>query len=186
MDSFVYTISCDMIGVDKTRERIGTILLFARFFAAILWCQGKGRTEFKISRETSIFLYHCMANIIFNRHIISILAPRYVLHVHVLCSQCFVIQILSVSSEVSKRRLVGGSDRWNDISTSISSAISTWMLNEISSIRSNSTWISGNTLRPTLAADCLFAWFEGHLLAFFTQGQSFFEIELIFCRSQGP
>ena len=162
MDSFVYTISCDMIGEDKTRQRIGTILLLVRFLvAAILsWCQGKGRTEFKISRETSIFLYHCMTNIIFNRNIISILVPRHVLHVHVLCSQCFVVQILSVSGgEVSKRRLVGGSDRWNIISISISPAISTWMLNKISSIRSNSTWISGNTIRLALAADCLFAWF---------------------------
>ena len=54
------------------------------------------RTEFKISRETSLnylFLYYYIANLIPDRHVISTLAPRYVLHALVFCSQCFVIKL---------------------------------------------------------------------------------------------
>ena len=54
------------------------------------------RTEFKISRETSLnylFLYYYIANLISDRHVISTLAPRNVLHALVFCSQCFVIKL---------------------------------------------------------------------------------------------
>ena len=46
---------------------------------------------------------------------------------------------------------VGSSDRWNNIFTLINSAISTWMLEEMSRTRSSSARVSGNTLRPALA-----------------------------------
>ena len=93
-------------------------------------------------------IYFCTTNLIFDRHVISILAPRYVLHVHVLCSQCFVTKFTPLSF------------------SSISSAFPTWMLKEMSCIESSSGRISGNTLRPALIAGCLFAWFEEHPLAF--------------------
>ena len=92
MDSFVYTISFDMIGPDKTktnwcdRERIGTILFLAiSLLEGVLYCEGDGRTDLKILRDIidSFFLYYCTTNLIFDRHVISILAPRYVLHVNV-------------------------------------------------------------------------------------------------------
>ena len=44
-------------------------------------------------------------------------------------------EILSVSGEVSKRHLVKGSGRWNNILSPISSEISTWMLKKMSRIR---------------------------------------------------
>ena len=93
-------------------------------------------------------IYFCTTNLIFDRHVISILAPRYVLHVLVLCSQCFVTKFTPLSF------------------SSISSAFPTWMLKEMSCIESSSGRISGNTLRPALIAGCLFAWFEEHPLAF--------------------
>ena len=44
-----------------------------------------GRTDLKILRDIidSFFLYYCTTDLIFDGHVISILAPRYVLHVHV-------------------------------------------------------------------------------------------------------
>ena len=38
------------------------------------------------------FLYYCTTNLICDRHVITILAPRYVLREHVFCSPCFVIK----------------------------------------------------------------------------------------------
>ena len=61
MNSFVSTITFDMIGLDKTktnccdRERIGTILCqLSR--AALLQCKGYGGTEFKILRDIIYFI----------------------------------------------------------------------------------------------------------------------------------
>ena len=44
-----------------------------------------GRTDLKILRDIidSFFLYYCTTDLIFDGHVIFILAPRYVLHVHV-------------------------------------------------------------------------------------------------------
>lgn len=56
---------------------------------------------------------------------------------------------------------MGGSDRWNNIVTSISSAISASICKEMSRIRNDFARISGNTPRPGLTAGSLAAWFEG-------------------------
>ena len=61
--------------------------------------------------------------------------------------------------------LVESSNQWNYIFNTISSAISTWMLKEMSRIRGSNAIISGNTLRPALAASFFFAWSEGHPLS---------------------
>ena len=69
-----------------------------------------------------------------------------------------------------------GSDRWNNIVTSISSAISTSVCKEMSRISYDFVRISGNTPRPGLTAGSLAAWFEGPPLTFITQGQSCLKI----------
>ena len=123
-------------------------------FSCYLPLGGHIVTDLKILRDIidSFFLYYCTTNLIFDRHIISILTPRYVLHVHVWVSAKKIIKfdtdpfrwdILVTSVE--------GSDRWNNIFTLINSAISTWMLEEMSRTRSSSARISGNTLSPALA-----------------------------------
>ena len=43
------------------------------------------------------FLYYCTTNLIFDRHVISILGLRYVLHEHVFCLQCFVIKFYPIA-----------------------------------------------------------------------------------------
>ena len=68
----------------------------------------------------------------------------------------FGSQILFGSGEMSERHLVESSDRWNNMFTSIPSAISIWMLEEMSQIGSSPTRIWGNTLRPALTASRLF------------------------------
>ena len=81
------------------------------------------------------FLYYCTTNLIFDRHIISILAPRYMLHEHIFCSLCLLLNLYH-SGEMSKRHLVECSGRSNNIFTAISSEISTWMIKEMFRIKS--------------------------------------------------
>ena len=100
------------------------------------------RTDLKILRDIidSFFLYYCTTNLIFDRNVISILAPRYVLHVHVWALRKKNDQIWYGSFPVrchSDIRI--SSDRWNN------------MLEEMSRTRGSSARISGNTLRPALA-----------------------------------
>ena len=123
-------------------------------FSCYLPLGGHIVTDLKILRDIidSFFLYYCTTNLIFDRHIISILAPRYVLHVHVWALRKKIIKFdtdpfrwdVFVTS-------VESSDRWNNIFTLVNSAISTWMLEEMSRTRNSSARISGNTLRPALA-----------------------------------
>lgn len=91
------------------------------------------------------------------------------LHAHVFCFQYFDIKFYPFPP---KRNLVEVSDRWNNIVTSISSAISPSLWKEVSRIGNGSARISGNTPRPYLTAGSLAAWFEGSPLTFITQGQS--------------
>ena len=113
------------------------------------------------------FLYYCTTNLIFDRHVISILALRYVLHEHVFCLQCFVIKFYPIAVRCLK------DTSWKVVTdqiafTAISCKISTWMLEERSRIKTSR--ISRNTLRPAFAAVCLFAWFEGRPSAFSHKG----------------
>ena len=62
----------------------------------------KGRAVVSISHKLPFyksfltqFRNYCSTNLIFDKHVISILAPRFVLHVHVFCSQCLVIKFHS-------------------------------------------------------------------------------------------
>lgn len=71
-----------------------------------------------------------------------------------------------------KRYLGEWSDRWNNIFTSFSFEISTWMVKEMTHLKSWTERISVNSLSPASAAGWFFAWFEGRHLAFFAQGQS--------------
>lgn len=66
-----------------------------------------------------------------------------------------------------KRHLGEWSDRWNNIFTSFSFEISTWMVKEMTHLKSWTERISVNSLSPASAAGWLFAWFEGRHLAFF-------------------
>ena len=68
-------------------------------FLAFSWppgCNAKETAEqnsqFQETLLTYLFLCYCATNLIFDKHAISTLAPRYVLHVHAVCSQCFVIK----------------------------------------------------------------------------------------------
>ena len=123
-------------------------------FSCYLPLGGHIVTDLKILRDIidSFFLYYCTTNLIFDRHIISILAPRYVLHVHVwaLRKKNYQIWYGSFRWDVFVTS-VESSDGWNNIFTLVNSAISTWMLEEMSRTRSSSARISGNTLRPALA-----------------------------------
>ena len=76
-----------------------------------------GRTDLKILRDIidSFFLYYCTTDLIFDGHVIFILAPRYVLHVHVWALRKKIIKfdtdpfrwdVLMTSLE--------SSDRWNN------------------------------------------------------------------------
>lgn len=71
-----------------------------------------------------------------------------------------------------KRHLGEWSDRWNNIFTLFSFEISTWMVKEMTHLKSWTERISVNSLSPASAAGWFFAWFEGRHLAFFAQGQS--------------
>lgn len=102
---------------------------------------------------TTNFRHHWL--IYFVTDVISILVPRYVLQIYVFYSHC-----LSNST-----CLVESSNQWNYIFNTISSAISTWMLKEMSRIRGSNAIISGNTLRPALAASFFFAWSAGRPLS---------------------
>ena len=52
-------------------------------------------SKFQETPSTYSFRNYCSTNLIFDKHVISILAPRFVLHVHVFCSQCLVIKFHS-------------------------------------------------------------------------------------------
>ena len=77
---------------DQKKDRDNTFFL-ASFLAAALWySKGDGRAEVKILRDIIYFISvihfcitYCPTNLLFDRHVISILAPRYVLHEHVCC-----------------------------------------------------------------------------------------------------
>ena len=114
--------------------------------------------KFQETSLTYLFLYYCTANLICDRHVISILAPRCVLLVHVFCSNSIRY------GEMSKRHLVEGCDRWNSIFTSISFAISTWMSKEMSckNFRKQTS--------TSLSRRLFVIWFEGHSLAFSLNG----------------
>ena len=88
---------------DQKKDRDNTFFL-ASFLAAALWySKGDGRAEVKILRDIIYFtsvihfcITYCATNLLFDRHVISILAPRYVLHEHVCCSQCFVVKFYPI------------------------------------------------------------------------------------------
>ena len=89
IDSFVYIISVDITGLE-------------RFISlSFSWRLCEGRTELKKFQEptlTYLYPYYCTTNLICDRHVTSILAPRYVSHVHVFT------KILSVSGETPRGR----------------------------------------------------------------------------------
>ena len=82
------------------------------------------------------FLYYCTTNLIFDRRVISILASRDVLHEHVFCSQRFVIKFYPIAVRCLK------DTSWKVVTdqitfTAISCKISTWMLEEMSRIKTS-------------------------------------------------
>ena len=74
--------------------------------------QRRQQKRFKIFKRHHLlylccsFLYFCATNLIFDRHVISILAPRYVLHEHVFCSQCFVIKFYPILKNISRKVVI--------------------------------------------------------------------------------
>ena len=107
--------------------------------ADTLWCEGDGRGELKIESETS--LHYFLSVLLYYK---SNFRQTDYLHSRTPLCTCvartrillamFGSQILSGSGEMSKRHLVESSDRWNNMFTSIPSAISMWMLEEMSRI----------------------------------------------------
>ena len=103
-----YRFVCDMIGLDKNKtnwfgwERIGFILFLANFFLKGRR-GGQNRSDYKFHKDiidlTIAVLLHFKSN--FDGHFISILAPRYVLQAHVLCSHC-LLSIRSVPGEICR------------------------------------------------------------------------------------
>ena len=125
------------------RERIETKFFFASFLvAAWFFCKGDGRTEFKISIDfiypislfISVLLYY-KSHLRQTCHHYS--RARYVLHVHVFCSQCFVIKFYPFPVRCLKYT------SWKVVTdgityfTSISSEISSWMSKEMSRTKSS-------------------------------------------------
>ena len=87
-----------------------------------------------------LFLYYCAINLIFDRHVISILAPRCVLHEYIFCSQCFVIKFYPIVVRCLK------DTSWKVVTdqttfTAISYKISTWMLEEMSRIKTSKNFM---------------------------------------------
>lgn len=71
--------------------------------AALWYSKGDGRAEVKILRDIIYFIsvihfciMYCPTNLLFDRHVISFLAPRYVLHEPVCSSRCFVIKFYPI------------------------------------------------------------------------------------------
>ena len=155
--TFVYTISFDTIGQDKTkinwcdRGRIETKFFFASFLVAA-WLFFQRRRQNRIQNLNKLhlpyfcysFLYYCTTNLICDRHVITILAPRYVLREHVFCSPCFVIKFYPFPVRCLKYT------SWKVVTdgityfTSISSEISSWMSKEMSRTKSSKNF-SGHT-----------------------------------------
>ena len=52
-------------------------------------------SKFQETPSTYSFRNYCSTILIFDKHVTSSLAPRFVLHVHVFCSQCLVIKFHS-------------------------------------------------------------------------------------------
>lgn len=160
-DSFVYTISGDMIGLDKTktnwrgRERIGTILFLANFSYAVMRRGLQNRIDNKVQDRYHWLIYFYVENLIFDRHFISVLSPRMCCtYTDLLCTH-FCHLIRSVSGEMSLGHLVEGSDDWKYIYTSVSWEISTWMLKKIFFV------LEFDFCRSTSAFKC-----EAHILRF--------------------
>ena len=82
------------------RERIETKFFFATRLScgSLVFLQRRRQNRIQNLNKLHLlyfcysFLYYCTTNLFCDRHVITILAPCYVLHVHVFCSQCFVIK----------------------------------------------------------------------------------------------
>ena len=141
-DGFVYT--SDIIDLDKPKtnwvaERgLVQYFFFARcFVAAMLYCEGDGRNRSKNFKRDitglfiSVLLFY-KSNFQQTCHLYfstPVCFPRTRILLIV-----FYNQILSISGEISKRHVVEGSDQWNSIFTSFSSATRAWMLTQMSCI----------------------------------------------------
>ena len=141
-DGFVYT--SDMIDLEKPKtnwvaERgLVQYFFFARcFVAAMLYCEGDCRNRSKNFKRDitglfiSVLLFY-KSNFQQTCHLYfstPVCFPRTRILLIVFCNQ-----ILSISGEISKRHLVKGSDQWNSIFTSFSSATRAWMLKQMSCI----------------------------------------------------
>ena len=141
-DGFVYT--SDMIDLEKPKtnwmaeRRLVQYFFFARcFVAAMLYCEGDCRNRSKNFKRditglfNSVLLFY-KSNFQQKCHLYfstPVCFPRTRILLIVFCNQ-----ILSISGEISKRHLVKGSDQWNSIFTSFSSATRAWMLKQMSCI----------------------------------------------------
>ena len=121
-----------------------------------------------------------MTNRILNGYVISILAPRNVLHVHalfLLFSCCFFIflffvffsKIRSTSGGIHKRHLVEGSDRRyaDEMILFLPSYLKFTHERDRNCIRISSPRTSEKKIQAALAVSCFFSWFEWRPLAFF-------------------
>ena len=122
-------------------------------FSCYLPLGGHIVTDLKILRDiiVSFFLYYCTTNLIF----LIDMSSLFLLPV-MCCTYTYELSAKKIIKFDTDPFLwdvtsVESSDRWNNIFTLINSAISTWMLEEMSRTRSSSARISGNTLRPALA-----------------------------------
>ena len=123
-----------------------------------------------------------MTNRILNGYVISILAPRNVLHVHalfLLFSCCFFIflffvffsKIRSTSGGIHKRHLVEGSDRRyaDEMILFLPSYLKFTHERDRNCIRISSPRTSEKKIQAALAVSCFFSWFEWRPLAFFSR-----------------
>ena len=101
---------CDMIGLDKTKtnwfgwERIGSVPFLTNYFLnghVVMRRERQDRHDYKFHKDIIglpiAVLLHFKSTC--NGNFISILAPRYVLYAHILCSHC-LLSIRSDSGEI--------------------------------------------------------------------------------------